>query len=89
MSSFNSSFNIDAEIIGDKRLTKDFKIRGCISQHNFENISNSINALTTKYLCNCKQCLELNFSTWLKELQEVDMDKTEGEAKISKSVVSF
>ena len=37
---------------------------------------------TREYLWNYEECLELNFSSNLKVLQEVDMDEEEGEVNL-------
>ena len=60
-----SYFNFGEKIINQKRLTKEgFKIKGCMSQH---------------ILCNCEECLQLNFSSCPKELlQKVHMDERDG-----------
>ena len=54
-----------------------------MSQHIFEYVPNSITVFTREYLYNCGECLQLNFSSLLKELQEVDMDDTEREVKLT------
>ena len=54
-----------------------------MSQHIFEYVPDSIDVFTREYLCSCEECLQQNFSSCLKELQEVDMDDTEGEVNLT------
>ena len=80
-------FNIDAKIIDGKGLTKEgFKIKGCMFQHIFEYVPNSTTTFTREYLYYCEECLQLNFSSCLKELQEVDMNETEGEVNLTVNI---
>ena len=52
-------------------------------QRIFEYFPNSATVFTGEYLCNCEECLQLHFSSCLKELKEVDMDETEGEENLT------
>ena len=78
-----SYFNLDAKIIDEKQLTKGFKIERCMSQDIFDYVPNSTTVPTREYSYNCEEYLQLNFSSCLKGLQEVDMVKTEGEENLT------
>ena len=65
--------NLDLKSIDGKRLNKEgYKIKGCMSQHIFEYVSNSETVCNSEYLCECEECINLNFSSCLKEAIELD-----------------
>ena len=43
-----------------------------MSQHIFEYVSNSKTAYNSKYLCECEECINLNFLSCLKEAIKLD-----------------
>ena len=51
-----------------KRQSKEgHKIKGCMSQHIFEYVPNSKTVYNSECLCECEECINLNFSSCLKE----------------------
>ena len=65
--------NLDLKSIDGKRLNKEgYKVKGCMSQHIFEYVSNSKTVYNSEYLCECEECINLNFSSCLKEAIELD-----------------
>ena len=43
-----------------------------MSQHIFEYVPNSKTVYNSEYLCECEECINLNFSSCMKETIEVD-----------------
>ena len=65
--------NIDPKSIDEKRQNKEgHKIKGYMPQHIFEYVPNSKTVYSSKYLCVCEKCINLNFSSCLKEAIELD-----------------
>ena len=64
--------NLDPKLIDEKRQNKEgHKSNGCMSQHIFEYVPNPKTVYNSKYLCECEECKNLNFSSCLKEAIEL------------------
>ena len=64
--------NLDPKPIAEKRLNKEgHKIKGCMSQHIFEYVPNSNAVFNSENLCECEECINLNFFSCLKEVIEL------------------
>ena len=65
--------NLDPKSIDEKQQTKEsHKIKGCMSQHILEYVQDSKTVYKSEYLCECEECINLNFSSCLKEAVELD-----------------
>ena len=49
----------------------------------FEYVPNRTTVFTREYLCHCEERLQPKFLSCLEELQEVDIDETEGEVNLT------
>ena len=68
-----SNTNLDSKSIDEKRRNKkSHKTKGCMFQHIFEYVPNSKTVYNSEYLCECEECINLNFSSCLKEAIELD-----------------
>ena len=47
-------------------------VKGCMSQYIFEYVPNSKTIFCSEYLCECEECIHLNFSSCLKETIELE-----------------
>ena len=56
---------------------------GYMSKHIFEYVPNRTTVFTREYLSNCKERLQPKFSSCFQELQEVDIDETEGQLNLT------
>ena len=55
--------NLDPKSIDEKQLNKEsHKIKGCMSEHIFEYVPNSKTVYNSKHICECEECINLNFS---------------------------
>ena len=78
-----SYVNLDAMKIDEKRSNKeDLKIKGCMTQHIFE-YSHSKTVYNREYLCKFEKYININFSSCLEELKEVDLHETDKEVAIA------
>ena len=74
--------NLDPKSIDEKgQNTEDHKIKGCMSEHIFEYVPNSKTAYKSEYLCECEECINLNFSSCLKEA--IELDETVEQVKVN------
>ena len=63
--------NLNPKSIEEKRQNKEgHKIKGFMSQHIFEHVPNAKTVYNSEYLC--EECINLNFSSCLKEAIELD-----------------
>ena len=47
-------------------------VKGCMSQYIFEYVPHSKTIFYSEYLCECEECIHLNFSSCLKEAIELE-----------------
>ena len=65
--------NLDTKSIDEKRQNKEgHKIKGCMFQHIFECVPHSKTVYNSENLCECEECINLNFSSCLEEAIELD-----------------
>ena len=62
--------NLDPTSIDENQ--EGHKIKDCISQHIFEYVPNSKTVYNNEYLCECEECINLNFSSCLNEVIKLD-----------------
>ena len=65
--------NLNPESIDEKwQIKEGHKIKGCMSQHIFEYLPHSTTVQNSEYLYEGEECINLNFSSCLKEAIELD-----------------
>ena len=76
-----SCTNLYPKSIYEKQQNKEgHKIKGCMSQHIFEYVPDSKTVCNSEYLCECEECINLNFSSCLQEA--IELDETVGQVNV-------